>query len=185
MLRLGAARPLMPGVRWPTQVSNMEREVTVKYSPELIKFAVWQFWVRSIGPRGFISFVVVLLAFVYFLIAGDRSWILGFLGSVVGLCIVFGVLSYNIYLRRSMEKFKRMDTPTAKFRFTDDRIGIESDIGWTELSWKMIEKVWKYPKVWLVFIAKQGYVTLPTADIDDELQQFITRKVQESGGAAI
>jgi hypothetical protein len=163
----------------------MEREVTVKYSPELIKFAVWQFWVRSIGTGGFISFAVALVAFVYFLIAGDRSWLLGFLGSVVGLCLACGVVSYNIYLSRSMEKFKRMETHEAKFRFTDERIGIESDIGRTELSWKMIEKVWKYPQVWLVFIAKQGYVTLPTADIDEELQQFITRKVQESGGTAI
>jgi hypothetical protein len=78
-----------------------------------------------------------------------------------------------------------METPEAEFRFTDDRIGIESDIGWTELSWKMIEKVWKYPTVWLVFIAKQGYVTLPAAGIDEESQQFITRKIQQNGGAAI
>jgi len=175
----------MPGVRWPTWVSNMEREITVRYSPELIKFAVRQFWVRSVGLGGFIAFAIASLAFVYFLITGDRSWILGLLGSIVGLCLVFGVLSYKIYLRRSMEKFKRMETPQAKFRFTDDRIGIESDIGWAELSWKMIEKVWKYPKVWLVFIVKQGYVTLPTAEIDEELRQFITRKIQESGGAAI
>ncbi|HEV2882335.1 MAG TPA: YcxB family protein [Pyrinomonadaceae bacterium] len=163
----------------------MDRKITVRYSPDLIKFAVWQFWIRSIGRGGFISFALVSLAFIYFLLSGDRSWLLGFLGSVAGLCLVFGVLSYTIYLNRSMEKFKRMETPEAKFRFTDDRIGIESDIGWAELSWKMIEKVWKFPKVWLVFIAKQGYITLPTADIDEELQQFITRKIQESGGTAI
>ncbi len=178
------AMALNSGIRWLTQVSNMDREITVRYSPELIKFAVWQFWVRSVGLGGFVSFAVALLAFVYFLIAGDRSWLLGFLGALVGLCLILGVLSYNIYLSRSMEKFKRMDTPKAKFRFTDDRIGIESDIGWTELSWKMIEKVWKYPEVWLVFIARQGYITLPTAELDEELQQFITRKVQESGTTA-
>lgn len=78
-----------------------------------------------------------------------------------------------------MEKFKRMDEPTAKFRFTDDLIGIESNIGWTELSRKMIEKIWKYPSLWLVFIAKQGYITLPTANLDEELKQFITAKVTE------
>jgi hypothetical protein len=162
----------------------MDREVTVRYSRELIRYAVRRFWVRSIGVGGFISFAVALLTFFYFLIAGDRSWLLGFLGSVAGLCLLIGVMSYHIYLSRSMEKFKRMETPTAKFRFTDDRIGIESDIGWTELSWKMIEKVWTYPGVWLVFIAKQGYVTLPTADIEEELRQFITRKIRESGGTA-
>ncbi len=40
-------------------------------------------------------------------------------------------------------------------------------------------------KRWLVFIAKQGYVTLPTADIDEELKQFITLKVKENGGKEI
>jgi hypothetical protein len=159
----------------------MDREITVRYSPELIKFAVRKFWTRSIGAGGFITFAVVGIAFIYFLVSGDRSWWLGFLGAVVGLCLIIGVSSYFIYLNRSMEKFKRMEEPTAKFRFTDERIGIESNIGWTELSWKMIEKIWKYPSVWLVFIAKQGYVTLPTADIDEELKQFITFKVKGSG----
>ncbi len=28
--------------------------------------------------------------------------------------------------------------------------------------------------------AKQGYVTLPTADLDEELKQFITLKVEEN-----
>ena len=163
----------------------MDREVTVRYSRELIKFAVWKFWTRAIGIGGFIAFLVVSVAFVYFLVSGDRSWLLGFFGAVVGLCLIIGVSSYFIYLNRSMEKFKRMETPVAKFRFTDERIGIESNIGWTELSWKMIEKIWKYPAVWLVFIAKQGYITLPTADLDEELKRFITLKVKESGGESI
>jgi len=79
-----------------------------------------------------------------------------------------------------MEKFNRMEKLTAKFHFTDERIAIESDIGKNELSWKMIEKIWEYPSVWLVFIAKQGYITLPTANLDDELKQFIAVKVREN-----
>jgi hypothetical protein len=36
--------------------------------------------------------------------------------------------------------------------------------------------------VWLIFIAKQGYTTLPTANLDDELKQFIAEKVRENSG---
>ncbi|CAN5662948.1 hypothetical protein BH24ACI3_BH24ACI3_05100 [soil metagenome] len=157
----------------------MNREITVQYSRDLIKQAVWKFWVRSIGLSGFVGFFVVCVGFLYFLFSGDRSWFTGFLGAVVLIAAGIGVASYFIYLNRSMEKFNRMDEPTAKARFTDDLIAIESDIGWTELSWKMIEKIWKYPSVWLVFIAKQGYVTLPTANLDEELKQFITAKMAE------
>ncbi|MGH9947719.1 MAG: YcxB family protein [Pyrinomonadaceae bacterium] len=157
----------------------MNREIEVRYTRELIKFAVRKFWTRSIGVGGFVSFGIVFAAFIYFLLTSDRSWTLGFLGSVVGLGLVIGIVSYLTYLNRSLEKFKRMDEPTATFRFTDERIAMESNIGWTELSWTMIDKIWKYPSVWLVFIARQGYLTLPTADLDDELKQFITSKVED------
>lgn len=158
----------------------MNREITVKYSRELIKLAVWKFWTRTIGVTGFVGFAIVCVAFLYFLFVGDRSWFLGFLGAVVAIGLLVGIVSYRIYLNRSMEKFRRMDEPTAKLRFTDERIGIESSIGWTELSWKMIEAIWKYPSVWLIFIAKQGYITLPTADLDEEIKQFIALKLREN-----
>jgi hypothetical protein len=156
----------------------MNREITFKYSPELIKFAVWKFWTRSIGVGGFVGYSVVVVGCLYFLLSGDRSWIVGLLGSVVLLGTGIGISSYFIYLNRSLEKFKRMDDATAKLHFNDESIGIQSDIGSTELKWKMIEKVWKYPDVWLVFIAKQGYITLPTASLDNELKEFITSKIE-------
>ena len=158
----------------------MNREITVNYSRELIKFAVWKFWTRNIGLKNFVIFAIVCVAFILFILSGDRSWFLGFLGATIVFSLGIGCASYFIYLNRSMEKFNRMKTPTAKLRFTDECIGIESDIGRTELSWKMIEKIWEYPSVWLVFIAKQGYITLPTANFDDELKQFIAEKVREN-----
>ena len=163
----------------------MDREIIVSYSRDLINFAVWKFWTRNIGLSNFIIFALVCVAFIGVFLSGDRSWFLGFLGAAIAFCLGIGCVSYFIYLSRSTEKFNRMETPTAKFRFTDERIGIESDIGWTELSWKMIEKIWKYPSVWLVFIAKQGYITLPTVNLDDELKQFIILKVRENGGKDI
>ncbi len=78
-----------------------------------------------------------------------------------------------------MDKFIQMEKPTAEFSFTDDYIGIESDMGKSELSWKLVEKVWQYPSVWLVFLEKQSYITLPTESIDEELKQFITLKIKE------
>lgn len=159
----------------------MNRDIEVTYSRELIKFVVWKFWMRSVGIGGILSFAIVCVAFVYFLFSGDRSWLLGFSGSVVGLCLVFGLVLYFVTLNRSLEKFRQMDKPTANFRFTDDRIGIESDIGSNELSWKMVEKIWKYPLVWMMFIKKQGYITLPTASLDEELMEFISLKIEKNG----
>src|SRR2546422_356710 len=157
----------------------MNREIIVEYDPELIKFAVWKFWTRSIGLSGFVAFGFVLLFFLYLLIIRDRSWLLGVLGATVGFALGIGIFSYRIYLNRSLAKFDAMQSPTAKCHLTDDLFCMESDIGRSELSWKMIEKVWMYPSVWLVFIKKQGYVTLlPTSNIDEEVKQFILNKVE-------
>ena len=158
----------------------MNREVTVRYSPELIKFAVWKFWIRTIGIAGFVGFAVVCIAFIYVLLSGDRSWRFGFLAAVAGISFGIGIVSYFIFLKQIMAKFER--TNSAKIRFTDDRIGFESNMGVSELPWNMIDKIWKYPSVWLVFIAKQGYVTLPTADLDEEIKEFVLQKVNENGG---
>ena len=163
----------------------MNREIVVEYNPELIRFAVWKFWTRSIGLSGFIAFGFVLAFFFYLLAIGDRSWLLGFVGAVVCVALGMGVLSYRVYLNRSMSKFDNMQSPTAKFQFTDDTFCIESDIGRSELSWKMIERVWPYPSVWLVFIKKQGYVTLPVRDVDEEVKQFIINKIVANTDAAI
>lgn len=162
----------------------MNREITAGYSRELVKFAVWKLWTRSIGPSGFAAFAVVCSAFVLVFLLGDRSWFLGFLGAAIIFCLDIGGASYFIYLNRSMAKFNRMATPTATFHFTTEGIAMESDIGKTQVSWKMIEKVWEYPSVWLVFIAKQGYITLPAVNLDDELKQFIAGKVRENNGGS-
>ena len=163
----------------------MNREITVRYTPEIIKFAVRQFWRRSIDAGGFAAFILMTALAIYLFVIGDRSWLLGVVGTAVLFCFVIGAASYRIYLSRSMEKFKRMNDGIAKFQFSDNGIWVESDIGASEVAWAFIEKIWVFPKVWLLFYPKQGYSTLPVADIDDELRQFIIEKVRENGGEVI
>ena len=163
----------------------MNREIIVRYTPEIIKFAVWQFWRRNIGAGGFVVFGFMIALALYLLVIGDRSWLLGVVVTTVLFCFFLGVASYRIYLSRSMEKFKRLDDAVARFKFTGNGIWVESDIGNAEIAWAFVEKIWVFPNVWLLFYPKQGYSTLPVADIDDELQQFIIEKVRENGGDVI
>ena len=163
----------------------MEYRVTVKYTPKLIKFAARQFWWRSIGIGGFITFALMVALFAYLLIIGDRSWLLGITGATVLLSFLFGVAAYRIFLARPLEKFWKLNDAAATFRFSDTGIGVESAIGTTEISWTFIEKIWMFADVWLIFYPKQGYSTLPVAGLDEELKQFILSRVRESGGKII
>ena len=160
----------------------MNCEVSVRYTPEIIRRAAREYWTRQFKLRDLIVLGSLIVASIYLWARGDRSWLLGFLVACAFLFSGVAIASYFIYLRRSMEKFKRMAEPVGKFRFTEERIGIESDIGFTELSWKMIDQLWTSPEVWLILIAKQGYVTLPIEDLDEDLKRFMVRKVAENGG---
>jgi len=163
----------------------MDREVVVKYTPEIIRFAARQFWWRSFGRRGLVIFALLLALAVYFFVTGDRSWLIGFLGAAVLVCLFIGIFSYRSSLSRPMEKFKAMKSATARFRFTGRGIWAESDVGSAEISWAFIEKIWAFPNVWLLFYPKQGYSTLPVTEIDEELRQFIINKVTENSGKVV
>jgi hypothetical protein len=75
-----------------------------------------------------------------------------------------------------------MSKPTAVFEFTDEEISSETDLGSSRMKWKAIKKIWRFPEAWLLFITEWQYITLPIADLTDEIRQFILVKVQEQGG---
>ena len=167
---------LRNGNRRFATINEMNREVTVKYSLEILRLAVWKYWINFVGLSGFITLIALAAIFLYFLLSGDRSWLFGVI--LAGFVIYTGVMvvAYFRLLSMSMQKFRRMEIPGATWRFSDEGISVEADTGKTELSWKFIDKILQYPKVWLIVIAGSGYVTLPTEALDDELKTFILEK---------
>ena len=111
-------------------------------------------------PRRVISFAVSVIAFAYFLIQENIApGFSAFWDQWWGIGLVFGVaVIYTIYLESLNGEVQAMEIPEAKFRFTDDRIGIESGHSWTELSWKMIERYGSILK-FVGLYCKAGYVT--------------------------
>ena len=153
----------------------MDCEITVKYTSEILRLAVRKYWMKQIGVSGLAMLAVLTCLFVYLLVSGDRSWIFGLFAAL--FCIWAGVIIFGYYriLNMSLEKFQRMETPEARFQFSNKGIVAEADTGKTELSWKFVDKILQYPKVWLIVVAGGGYITLPTASLDEDLKAFILR----------
>ena len=68
------------------------------------------------------------------------------------------------------------------FRFDDEGVSTRSDLGASEIKWKLVKKAWAFPEVWLLFVTNNQYITLPTKDLGSEAEQFIRQKIEESGG---
>ena len=159
----------------------MDRHVVVTYSEDLLRRVVWKFWLRVIGPTGFIATALLAVGVIYFLLVGDRTWFSGFLLAVLVLALAIGYLSYRNYLTQSLDKLKQMGSLSADMTFKDDGLVVESGMGRSEIPWRIIERAWIYPNYWLIFVGKNNFFTIPMAAIGDELQHFLRQKLQEIG----
>src|SRR5207249_11029517 len=148
----------------------MEFRAKVVYERDVISEAARRFVFRSIRWDGFAVFFALVAALGYLLATGDRSWIVGAVGAVLLLMAIFGVALYVVPYRRSPARFERMSAKTAELSFTESGLGMTSDLGQQEFRWQLVDRVWTYPRVWLLFIGGT-YMTLPPGSLDDETKE--------------
>jgi hypothetical protein len=159
----------------------MEYRAHVLYDRDLIAEAARRFVSRSIRWDGFAAFFVLVGVLAYLVATGDRSWIVGLVAAVVLLMAIVGVALYIVPYRRSLARFDRMSSKSADLLFTERSLRMTSDLGQQEFRWELIERVWLYPRVWLLFVGGT-YMTLPPGNMDEETKRFVLDQVRRHGG---
>jgi len=162
----------------------MEYRVTAKYNRPLIMHAARLVTDRSIGGRrGLVLLALSVLVFLFLLVRGERSWVIGLVG---GTLLIAAVAIGSVYLttyRRSLAIFERLPEKSIEFVFTDNAWGSTSGLGTQSASWKTIDSIVRDPRVWLLRMpGGSGYVMLPTEGIDDAARSFIVEQVRRNGG---
>ena len=56
-----------------------------------------------------------------------------------------------------------------------------SDLGQQEFRWQLIDRVWTYPRVWLLFVGGT-YMALPPGNLDQETKAFVLDHIKQHGG---
>lgn len=160
----------------------MEYEFSVKYSEALIKQAHLQFWKRKHGFDAVLSVIFLLGAsYVLFFMEITEWYVVVFFT----IALIFTIAVYSIYFiwrRQSFDALHAMKTPEARWKFTEEKVQAESDVGKTDLKWSAIKKIWCFDQAWLLFYANGAFSTLPTQGLDSEALEFIKSKVTENGG---
>lgn len=108
---------------------------------------------------------VVLASFVGLLVAGDRSWVTGVLGTVAALPPLLVLGGWLAHLRHGLGRLRRMPDRAAEVAFRDDGLGFRSGLGSAHLPWSGITEVWERPGFRMIFTAPNQFSTLPTAGI--------------------
>lgn len=160
----------------------MPHEATLIYTKALLNQAVFAFWWRSVGVGFFVALLIAALGLVALVALGQASWLIGALATVLALGVVFAIFVYVVHYRRSLQKFRQMDKPEAKFHAEESSFTMSSDIGTTTLQWSAVKELWQFPNVWLLLYSKAQFTTLPLACLPPDTQAYIVQRIREAGG---
>jgi hypothetical protein len=159
--------------------------IQAHYSEALIARATKRFWVRTVGWHGFTAAgVLALLTACLIVVEGASALAIGFAGFLA-FAIAVGSGVYFVYRNRALATFRRMRAPDVVIKLSEDAISTRSDLGGGDASWRAITKVWEFPEVWLLFVAKGMYFTIPTDSMTSEQQSFIRARVRDNGGKVV
>ncbi|MGH9684538.1 MAG: YcxB family protein [Candidatus Acidiferrales bacterium] len=157
------------------------RTIALHYTETLVRSAVKAFWLRVTGWRFFTALTLLLVILVYDLVVGDRSWMVGVLGSVFALGLIFVAALYFVHYHASFRRFRRMRVPEGTLELGDRSFRIASDVGASDILWSTISGVWRFPDFWLLFLSRSQFITLPLADLDSDAREFILERVKSQG----
>ena len=161
---------------------TMQYRATLTYTEPVVARAVTLYWRRSMGIRLAVAVLITIAALLWFVTNGDRTWVVGLLGAVVALGVLFPVLVYFVHYRNSMGKFREMENPVADFIVDDDAFTLTSDRGTTTLKWNAIREVWRYDFLWLLLFSRAQFVTVPLDGLSDQMRVFILERIKAAGG---
>jgi hypothetical protein len=160
----------------------MTHNATLVYDTSLIREAAFCFWRRTVGWLFLVALSLVTVSLFAFLMKGDRSWLVGVLGSVLVIGCGFVIAIFAVHYRNAMRKFQKMSSYAATLVATETSFTFSSDLGSSTLPWAAVTEVWRCKRVWLLLFSKAQFVTLPLAALSPELQGFVLKQVQLHGG---
>lgn len=157
-------------------------QTTLHYNKPLVLQAVRGFWWRVVGFRFLGALALVAVGLIVSLCNGDRSWVVGVLGSVLVFSIAFVVALYVVHYRNALYKLNALSSQQATLEASETSLSLSSAAGTATLPWSAVSEVWRFKTCWLLVLSKSQFVTLPLASLPPELAEFVLSRVRASGG---
>jgi hypothetical protein len=140
----------------------------IAFTEPMLRDAVRTFvWRRGVAAqKGLWCVFAAMLALLLWLVwRGDRSWLLGLVGStvpLVPLCLAAVFLAHH---RNTVGRFRRMREPVARVTFQPDGLALASELGSGHVAWGALTEIWERPGYWMLFTGPSQFMTLPLAGI--------------------
>lgn len=157
-------------------------EVRVELTEAEYRRALRRFWVRARWYSWAILTLACGYAGVTWLSHGTSTHDPKYL--VIGLAAYSFTLivAYGSFMRSNVAEWRRLEELPVVYRFDVDGVSISSQLGSSDIKWRVFGKLWKYSGFWLLFMSKRQFLVLPTAALDADLMAFIDRQVRLGAG---
>ena len=140
-------------------------------------------WRGAIRPRGLLWLVAIALMGIALI--GDWSTESSLVDTVLRSLLIAGialvpvifVLVWRAHFLNTIGTFRSMASPTAEFVFRDQDMSISSELGSTTLPWVRFIDVWETPEFWMMFVARNQFITLPVANLSEEALSFLRSRL--------
>lgn len=158
-------------------------EFNIRYDEYVLNAAVWTFMKRrgfeAFGWLGLAAILLAIVAFIFLIWQGDHSWITGFIGAaLLFIVMIFGVV-WQQHRQVLRGKLAAIPSRQATVKLTESDISFISEAGTSTLPWSSFTEVWKLDTFWLLFVATNNYVTIPTDGVPSEALKYISERLPD------
>lgn len=160
----------------------MRHVATLSFSAELIQRAVFSYWLRGVGWKALLTMAALVVVLALEISSGSHSWAVGVFGTLLLAAAGSVMLIYFVHLRQSMDKFRKLKVPKATLVVEEDGLSLTSDAGGATMRWDAVYAIWKFDEYWLMLFSRAQFVTLPLADIPEQMREFILSRTSRHVG---
>lgn len=170
--RSGGQPPSAPARRWEIHFELTRAE----WSQALNRY--WsRAWRHTVIIRLCLLIPVVLLTCV-----GGFDVAAAILWAVLGVTWLQYISAYVHYRSHSMKWLRDAEDLTLSYTFSDDGVAVSSERASSQVKWRTLDKLWRYPDMWLLVIQRTQFFVLPTRSMPEDLQAAIERWMRLGAG---
>ena len=155
--------------------------VELRYTEPVLRRAVRVFVSRRVLRRGWlwVAAGLLLTSLVLDWLTGPSfaaGWALASLVFLVALVAAV----WRAHYTNTVGRYRAMDPPTARFTFDAAAMTVASSLGESTLPWSSFTAVWDIDGAWMLFLAPNQFMTLPTTDLCAEAQAFLRTRLPQA-----
>jgi len=159
----------------------------VRYNEAMLRAAVRAFVLhRSGGKTPLLTVVAVGVLYCGYLIGFGKDRVFAAFVTVTFICLPLWVaFLWRAHLRSTLGRFRLMPTPESTFTVTGDALSVVIDDGaGSTLPWSYFREIWDCGDCWLLLLAPNDFITLPTRGVPDAALNSIRSKIPKYASIA-